>query len=205
MHGLSCSLACGIFPDQGSNPCPLHWQADSYPLCHQGSPLNVMSTWHNPFGFELYSFVLFFMTDSWPWLPPRPRPTLQKTGVVSHCTASKGLMNSMLRSSASSPGHSLGMYPSSLFSISPILAQGLLMSKHIRKYLLPDCLTLTDCPRTRSFFCASHRIRILSPSQLSANPTSCEQGTAPLWVPWEDVDNKRIYFMGLFEDLGEIM
>ena len=28
-HGLSCSAACGIFPDQGSNPCPLHWQADS--------------------------------------------------------------------------------------------------------------------------------------------------------------------------------
>ena len=28
-HGLSCSTACGIFPDQGSNPCPLHWQADS--------------------------------------------------------------------------------------------------------------------------------------------------------------------------------
>ena len=23
-HGLSCSTACGIFPDQGSNPCPLH-------------------------------------------------------------------------------------------------------------------------------------------------------------------------------------
>ena len=21
-HGLSCSAACGIFPDQGSNPCP---------------------------------------------------------------------------------------------------------------------------------------------------------------------------------------
>ena len=28
-HGLSCSEAWGIFPDQGSNPCPLHWQADS--------------------------------------------------------------------------------------------------------------------------------------------------------------------------------
>ena len=27
-HGLSCSAACGIVPDQGSNPCPLHWQAD---------------------------------------------------------------------------------------------------------------------------------------------------------------------------------
>ena len=37
-HRASCSAACGIFPDQGSNPCPLHWQADSQPLRHQGSP-----------------------------------------------------------------------------------------------------------------------------------------------------------------------
>ena len=37
-HRPSCSAACGIFPDQGSNPCPLHRQADSQPLCHQGSP-----------------------------------------------------------------------------------------------------------------------------------------------------------------------
>ena len=29
VHRLSCSMACGIFPDQGLNPCPLHWQADS--------------------------------------------------------------------------------------------------------------------------------------------------------------------------------
>ena len=27
-HGLSCSEACGIFPDQGLNPCALHWQVD---------------------------------------------------------------------------------------------------------------------------------------------------------------------------------
>ena len=38
VHGLSCSAACGIFPDQGADPCPLHWQVDSYPLHHQGSP-----------------------------------------------------------------------------------------------------------------------------------------------------------------------
>ena len=37
-HGPSCSVARGILPDQGSNPCPLHWQADSQPLRHQGSP-----------------------------------------------------------------------------------------------------------------------------------------------------------------------
>ena len=30
-HGLSCSQARGIFAHQGSNPCLLHWQADSVP------------------------------------------------------------------------------------------------------------------------------------------------------------------------------
>ena len=39
--GPSCSAACGIFPDQGSIPCPLHWQADSQPLRHQGSPIDL--------------------------------------------------------------------------------------------------------------------------------------------------------------------
>ena len=37
-----------IFPGEGSNPCPLHWQADSSPQDHQGS-LSV-----------LYSEPLFF-------------------------------------------------------------------------------------------------------------------------------------------------
>ena len=38
VHGLGCSMTCGIFPDQGSNWCPLHWQADSCLPCHKGSP-----------------------------------------------------------------------------------------------------------------------------------------------------------------------
>ena len=37
-RGPSCSTACGIFSDQGSNPCLLHWPVDSLPLRHQGSP-----------------------------------------------------------------------------------------------------------------------------------------------------------------------
>ena len=32
---LSCSRACGIFPNWGSNPCPLHWQVDSFLLTTQ--------------------------------------------------------------------------------------------------------------------------------------------------------------------------
>ena len=47
-HRLSscCSKACGIVPDQGSNPRLLHWQADSLPLSHQRSPsVNPFNPW----------------------------------------------------------------------------------------------------------------------------------------------------------------
>ena len=42
VHGLSHPVACGIFPDQGLNPCPLIGRQILY---HQGSP-NVI------FGFK---------------------------------------------------------------------------------------------------------------------------------------------------------
>ena len=38
VHGLTCSMALGIFLGQGLNPCPLHWHMDSQPLDHPGSP-----------------------------------------------------------------------------------------------------------------------------------------------------------------------
>ena len=41
-HGPSRSAACGIFPDRGTNPRPLHWQADFQPLRHQGSPPSLL-------------------------------------------------------------------------------------------------------------------------------------------------------------------
>ena len=57
-HGLSCSAACGIFPDQGSNLCALHWQADSQPLRHQGSLGN--DFWNQP--LHCFPFKSFY-----PW------------------------------------------------------------------------------------------------------------------------------------------
>ena len=56
VHGPSCSIACEILPDQGSNPCPLHWQVDSQQLRHQGSPrycfqCNTQATLHFRFGW----------------------------------------------------------------------------------------------------------------------------------------------------------
>ena len=38
VHGLSCSMACGIFLHQGSNLWLLPWWPDSLPINHQGSP-----------------------------------------------------------------------------------------------------------------------------------------------------------------------
>ena len=35
---ISISFSMEIFLDQESNPCLLHWKADSLPLSHQGSP-----------------------------------------------------------------------------------------------------------------------------------------------------------------------
>ena len=43
VHRLGCSEACGIFLGQESNPRLLHWQADSLPLSHQGSPTILIS------------------------------------------------------------------------------------------------------------------------------------------------------------------
>ena len=40
-HEPGCSVACGIFPDRGSNPRPPHRQADSQPLRHQGRPYSL--------------------------------------------------------------------------------------------------------------------------------------------------------------------
>ena len=39
VRGLSCLEACQIsVPGPGIKPVPPHWQVDSYPLDHQGSP-----------------------------------------------------------------------------------------------------------------------------------------------------------------------
>ena len=43
LHRLSCSAACGSFPDQELNPCPLTWKADSQQLDHQGRLLHWLS------------------------------------------------------------------------------------------------------------------------------------------------------------------
>ena len=45
-HGFNCSATCGIFPDQGSNLCLLHWQVVSLPLVPPGKPLHIYTCTH---------------------------------------------------------------------------------------------------------------------------------------------------------------
>ena len=52
VHGLSCSVACGILLEQGLNPCLLHWQAEALPLNYQRSP----------------SWNIYLVTPVIPWL-----------------------------------------------------------------------------------------------------------------------------------------
>ena len=46
MEWAVISFSRGIFPTQGPNPCLLHWQVDSLPLSHQGSPKSVCTHSH---------------------------------------------------------------------------------------------------------------------------------------------------------------
>ena len=62
MPRLSCSAASGIFSNQGSSLCLLHWQVDSLPLSYQGHPLTLCRTptsWILDFGSILpFTFYL---------------------------------------------------------------------------------------------------------------------------------------------------
>ena len=68
VNRLSCSLACEIFPDQGSNLCLLNWQADYLLSSHQGSPIAC-------FAFNLCFFkwcgIIFTLNLPFAWLPLR--------------------------------------------------------------------------------------------------------------------------------------
>ena len=73
-RGLSRSKSCGVFPDQGSNPCLLHWQADFTP-----EPLGSLSLWFwfaflwwlvmlNIFSYAYWPFVYYLFGHVY-WSP----------------------------------------------------------------------------------------------------------------------------------------
>ena len=82
-HRLSCPVACGIFLDQRSNPCSLHWQADSLPLCHQENPVFSLSSFAAQkfsilmkSNWSIFSFVICVFHIITKNILPNPRPDL---------------------------------------------------------------------------------------------------------------------------------
>ena len=66
-HGFICLKACGIFPNEGSNQCPLQWQADSLTT----GPPEKSSLFFSPlktfFMWTIFKvFIEFYALDFWP-------------------------------------------------------------------------------------------------------------------------------------------
>ena len=79
-HRLRSPKTCGIFPDQGLNLCPLHWQVDSKPLDHQESPICVyfMTVIHVIWS---YREILIFYQD-WKVGVPWPNGFIHKNSIL---------------------------------------------------------------------------------------------------------------------------
>lgn len=58
--GLVAPNGVRIFPGQGSNPYPLHWQADSNLLNHQGSSVSFISVINLTFSFPQMEKTVFW-------------------------------------------------------------------------------------------------------------------------------------------------
>ena len=95
-RGLSCLRACGTFPDQVLNPCPLHWQADSQPLDHKGSPKVALLAWFLN-GISWIFAVLCFL-DWVTWACALVYPS------VSNCSLDSSLLGQFILGMIGLPG-----------------------------------------------------------------------------------------------------
>ena len=145
VHGLSCSVACGIFPDQDSNLCPLHWQADSQPLRHQGSPNTL-----NIYNYVCQLFLNKFFKKSTACLSRPLRSWLYICFIVIFPTA--------LHQALSAPVHLISSSSSSYTTFIPgpklLLAVSLLVPYHhqyVKMEGLPSSSAIqTQAPRPSS-------------------------------------------------------
>ena len=81
VHGLSCSLACEIFPDQGLNPCPLHIDRQIPIQCAtRGVPC--------PAYFYIFSHVSEFECSKKEKFDHATYP-VQNPRMISHCSREK--------------------------------------------------------------------------------------------------------------------
>ena len=77
VHGFRCSVACGIFPERGSDRCPLHFKADSWPLDHQWSTASV-------FMFRIFDHETCRILAPWPGIKPMPLTLKGKSKPLDH-------------------------------------------------------------------------------------------------------------------------
>ena len=89
-HGLSCSEACGIFPDQGLNPRLLHWQAGSFPLSYQGSLCS-----------SVLSLIVCICSS-------QPQTGFKQQGDMVRCVFSKGRLGRRVNTNWSGAGEDVG-------------------------------------------------------------------------------------------------
>ena len=70
-HWLSCPVACGLFLDEDSKLCPLHWQVDSLPLDPPGKSwiaffyqfyIATLISYNFTFGYPMASLTQFEWT-----------------------------------------------------------------------------------------------------------------------------------------------
>ena len=98
-HGPSCSAARGILPNQGSNPCPLHWQADSQPLRHQGSPARMLFLLlpyvTNFCSFFISQFKSHFMRENFLYSQTRLASSSFLSSIVSKIVVKLPLLHSL--------------------------------------------------------------------------------------------------------------
>ena len=86
-HRLNCVghrlSTCGIILDQGLNACLPHWQVDSLPLCHQGSPIInffFLITQH-----VSHSGKILFHSENFPFVKTLKVSLTEKFTSVNHC------------------------------------------------------------------------------------------------------------------------
>ena len=99
-HGLNCSAVCGIFPDQGLNPCPLHWQdfqplddQESYSVFMYAQSLSHIQFFANPWTVvcQAPQSMGYSRQDDWSGLSFSPPGDLLKSGVKPVSPASLAL------------------------------------------------------------------------------------------------------------------
>ena len=154
--------ACGILPDQGSNPCPLHWQADSQPLRHQGSPYSC---------FISDYLVLYVVVSIHPFLPlpicPLFHPFLPST---------IHLPIYLFIHSSTYPPTRVSTYPSIYLSTHPSMHSSIHPSIHPTAFHVTDSILGAEHPMT-------HHLHIISHTQSDFPLPLCPSKSSPALIP----------------------